>query len=255
MKQYHEIASVINNAGKLEGFYLVDSITGDYRYTDLNEFYNLVQAEKVQYFVLDEYHQLKIQYSDEELKMMGKAAKMVGRFQELDDYLKNDAKILKQYLDLAWKYPEICTGWAVASPKLPFIGSVLNIAIPHNGEGTDILKTRLEKAKAVSVRIQYMLCFKTLIVTIPVITKIGYLKDVVPFFSNCLISTCALDSPPGIASAENIENYNILTNVLFKNDADKAELKAMKQLADVINNNTLSQYTSSPSGAVAMSIF
>ena len=42
MKQYHEIALVINNAGKLEGFYLVDSYTSGYRYTDLNEFYNLV---------------------------------------------------------------------------------------------------------------------------------------------------------------------------------------------------------------------
>ena len=83
MKQYHEIASVINNAGKLEGFYLVDSFTGGYRYTDLNEFYNLVQAEKVQYFVLDEYHQLKIQYSDEELKAIGKAAKWLAGFRSL----------------------------------------------------------------------------------------------------------------------------------------------------------------------------
>ncbi len=255
MKQYHEIASVINNAGKLEGFYLVDSFTGGYRYTDLNEFYNLVHAEKVQYFVLDEYHWLKIQYSDEELKAIGKAAKMVGRFQELDDYLKNDVKILKQYLDLAQKHQEICTGWAVATPKLPLVGSALNIAILHSGKGTDILKTRLEKTKAVRALVQDVLCLKTLIVTIPLVTKIDYLKDVVPFFSNCLISTCALDNPPEIAAAENIKNYNILTSVLYKKGADKAELKAMKQLVDNINNNTLNQYTSSPSGAAAMSIF
>lgn len=180
---------------------------------------------------------------------------MVGRFQELDDYLKNDVKILKQYLDLAWEHPEICTGWAVASPKFPLVGSALNIAIPHSGKGTDILKTRLEKTKAVRALVQDVLCLKTLTVIIPLVTKIDYLKDVVPFFSICLISTCALDNPPEIAAAENIKNYNILTSVLYKKDADKAELKAMKQLVDNINNNTLRRYTSSFSGIVAMNIF
>ena len=255
MKQYHEIASVINNAGKLEGFYLVDSFTGGYRYTDLNEFYNLVQAEKVQYFVLDEYHQLKIQYSDEELKAIGKAAKWLAGFEELDDYLKKRCENIKTVSGFSTKAPRNLYRVGSSYSKASTCGSALNIAILHSGKGTDILKTRLEKTKAVRALVQDVLCLKTLIVTIPLVTKIDYLKDVVPFFSNCLISTCALDNPPEIAAAENIKNYNILTSVLYKKDADKAELKAMKQLVDNINNNTLSQYSSSPSGAAAMSIF
>lgn len=180
---------------------------------------------------------------------------MVVKFQELDDYLSNDAIILKQHLDLSRKYPEICIGWTVASPKLPLVGSVLCIAILDKEGGTDKLITELGKNKAANVIIQDMECFKTVVVTIPLLTRIDYVKKIVPSFSNCLISTYALDNPPKIVAADNIKSFNILANILCRRDADKAELEAMKQFVNIVNNNTLNQYTNHPSGIGAMSVF
>lgn len=252
MKQYHEYASVIDAKGKLTGFLLCDTKTGEYSYADFNLFFTLVQQDKVQYFVFDEQNQLKIEYSKEELKAIGKIKNAVKSFTTLDDYLQSDVKLYKEHLDIALKYPDVCVGTGIASPQMPIVGSVLVLMLPDFGIGCGKLLKSLRVKKEIQVISENNLGCPVFAIYIPeMLMNDGY----IPFFENCLFSTDALFNTPKILDVENVRKANLMSRILFKDNVNSSSLISMKNFIDKINANTFKQYSDAKLTCSTMNAF
>ena len=252
MKQYHEYASVVDESDKLVGFLLCDTGTGEYQYADFNLFFTLVKQNKVQYFVFDEQNQLKIEYSDEELKSFRKVKNVVDSFQTLDDYLQSDVKFYKEHLDLASKYSHICVGASMATPQAYLVGSMLCLMMPIIGIDYTELLEKLNAKKGIAATCSNALGCPAITIPMPLMVLSD---DYVSLFEDCLFSTKALTDPPKVTDIENVKKTNFITKHVFKNNSDFSSLVTMKNFVDKINANTLRKYTSIEANCSTMNVF
>lgn len=137
MKMYHEVA-VVKDGNKRVGWLLKKGIVGSnppfMEYVDEAKFTEMVSQGMVQFFVT-EGNQLKIEYTDEELKLL-KKYKMTTTYSNLKDFLSHDINLQLRYLQTAmtsgtpyvYVLNSNCTGGVIALQAYIFTSDTQNTA-------------------------------------------------------------------------------------------------------------------------------
>lgn len=103
MKPYSEVA-VVKDGNKRVGWLLKKGNAGDvvpaFEYVTDDQFIQMVAQGLVQFFTLEN-SQLKINYTDEELKYF-KKYKIQNNYNNLTDFLSHDINLQYRYLNSAW---------------------------------------------------------------------------------------------------------------------------------------------------------
>lgn len=130
MKQYREIAHCRNAEDKVIYVILFNSDIKQYEYVSWDYFCQLVQNEKVQFFIWDYYkNEPMVYYSDEELNSMAKADKKLVQYaNNIDDYFANDVIISESSMQLLLDDITVIAS-AVAPLKVPLVGTVMPVLL------------------------------------------------------------------------------------------------------------------------------
>lgn len=137
MKMYHEVA-VVKDGNKRVGWLLKKGIVSSnppfLEYVDEAKFTQMVSQGLVQFFITES-NQLKIEYTDEELKLL-KKYKMTTTYSNLKDYLSHDINLQLRYLQTAmtrgtpyvYVLNSNCTGGVIALQAYIFTSDTQNTA-------------------------------------------------------------------------------------------------------------------------------
>lgn len=137
MKKFHEIACIVNNSGDRVGYLVLDTENNIKQFIDESQFAEYCKMDDMQYFAWDyEKQNYKVFYTNEELKAMGKAAKIVQKCDNMESYFSSDVTLLEEHVALQKRYPELLIGTVLSPMSLPLIGSFLSIYLFGNESAT-----------------------------------------------------------------------------------------------------------------------
>lgn len=129
MKLYHEIAHV-HNGREFAGFILRNKDTKKLFCCSVAEFRNLCKESQVDYFGWDAKEDTyTIEYSKEELKELGKSAKLINNFNTVESYFANDIRVPLEHFEQLQKNPEVIVAPAVTSRKFPIMGGQITFLL------------------------------------------------------------------------------------------------------------------------------
>lgn len=222
MKHYHEVACVINNSGNRVGYLIISTKSSRAQFVNEHQFSVYCKLGEMQYFAWNhEKDTYEVFYNEEEIKAMGKAAKVVKNCTDLETYFSNDVILLEEHVALQKKHSELLVGTVLAPMSLPIAGRLINIFL--FGKQSAISQWYVRASSSIKSLTRIAPYNSGLIVTITAKQLLSHSND----FQGVLINPTQLLNKPGIYSRENFSDYPMLTRVLLNSQEDKGTKQAL----------------------------